>query len=78
MTTRMTGPSGDEPRDEGTRYQTEALVETLRAAASHARTDASQTGDPKARALLETSAEVLAGLINAFEQYAEGTGTAWR
>ncbi|NEE03595.1 hypothetical protein [Phytoactinopolyspora halotolerans] len=78
MTTQMTGPSGEEPRGEGTRYDTESLAEMLRAAAHQARSDITHTDDPKAQALLETSAEVLLGLVTAFEHYAEGREPAWR
>jgi hypothetical protein len=43
----------------------------------HARSDTQQVNDPKARALFETTAEVLGGLITAYEHYQQNA-PAWR
>ena len=44
----------------------------------HLRRDIGKVKDPKAKALLETSAEVLTGLITAFKHYEDGIEEAWR
>lgn len=46
--------------------------------ARHAREDVDKVHDPKARALFETTAEVLGGLSRAYEHAAEKTESAWR
>jgi hypothetical protein len=45
---------------------------------NHARQDVSKVGDPKAEALFETTAEVLQGLITAYEHYEKGSEEAWQ
>jgi len=49
----------------------------LRDVQDHARSDTQQVNDPKARALFETTAEVLGGLITAYEHYQQNA-PAWR
>jgi hypothetical protein len=44
---------------------------------SEARTDVERVDDPRARALLETTAEVLTGLSTAYRHYLAGE-PAWR
>lgn len=44
----------------------------------HLRKDISKVEDPKAKALFETSAEVIKGLITAFSHYEEGEEEAWK
>lgn len=44
----------------------------------HLRKDISQVDDPKAKALFETSAEVIKGIITAFNHYEKGEEEAWR
>jgi len=44
----------------------------------HVRADIDQVSDPKAQALFETSAEVLAGLRTAYEHYETGAEKAMR
>jgi hypothetical protein len=45
---------------------------------AHLRRDVTKVGDPKAQALFETTAEVLAGLSKAFEHYANRTEPVWK
>lgn len=56
--------------------------ETLRAEISylvdHLRLDVEKVTDPKAQALFETSAEVLTGLIKAFDDYKAKSEPAWQ
>jgi hypothetical protein len=42
------------------------------------RTTIGRVPDPQAKAMLETGAEVLGGLRQAFVDYAEGSEEAWR
>ena len=44
----------------------------------HLREDVSKVEDPRAEALFETTAEVLGGLITAYEHYEHGAEEAWR
>jgi len=44
----------------------------------HAREDIARVSDPKAQALFETTAEVLGGLVRAYEHAAEKSEAAWR
>jgi hypothetical protein len=45
---------------------------------NHAREDVSKIEDPKAEALFETTAEVLQGLITAYEHYEQKSEEAWQ
>ena len=44
----------------------------------HLREDIRKVSEPKARALFETAAEVLNGLVKAFEDYEKKSEEAWR
>ena len=44
----------------------------------HLREDVGKVTEPKAQALFETSAEVLTGLVKAFDDYEKGLEAAWR
>jgi hypothetical protein len=44
---------------------------------THARQDLDKVNEPRFQALLETTAEVLGGLRNAFTHYTEGKEKAW-
>jgi hypothetical protein len=55
--------------------ETETKIVALR---DHMRAAILRTDDPQAKAMLETSAEVLGGLRQAFADYAEGSETAWQ
>jgi hypothetical protein len=44
----------------------------------HLREDAAKVTEPKAQALFETSAEVLTGLVKAFDDYEKKSEAAWR
>ena len=44
----------------------------------HLRRDIGKVDDPRAKALFETSAEVLQGLATAFSHYEEGKEEAWK
>lgn len=44
----------------------------------HAKQDIDRVSEPRFQALLETTAEVLAGLRTAFQHYEQGSEKAWR
>jgi len=45
---------------------------------THLRDDIKKMDDPQAKALFETSAEVLGGVRKAFTDYEKGTEEAWK
>lgn len=60
------------------RHHTIKLKEMLRDTAQHAREDVRKVDDPQARALFETTAEVLNGLVTAYEHFEEKSEEAWK
>lgn len=67
-------PQGHEdPRD-----HTRKIKGMLRETMDHVREDVPKVSDPKAQALFETSAEVLGGLITAYEHFEQRSEAAWR
>lgn len=63
---------------EDARKHSDQLKKILEDTREQLRAGTYEVDDPQARALYETSAEVLQGLITAFEHYHEGKETAWR
>jgi hypothetical protein len=63
----------DDPRE-----HTRKIKGMLREAMDHVRGDVPKVSDPKAQALFETSAEVLGGLIAAYEHFEQRSEAAWR
>ena len=59
------------------RYHTARIANMLNQVIAHVRGDAAKVDDPKARALFETTAEVLSGLVTAYGHYDE-RAPAWR
>lgn len=59
------------------RLHTQHVRTKLAALMDHLREDIGKVDDPKAQALFETTAEVLGGLLRAFEHYEQGR-PAWR
>ncbi len=54
------------------------VKEQLQELVDHLREDVKKVDDPKAKALFETSAEVLLGLKKAFEDYEKKNEAAWK
>jgi hypothetical protein len=46
--------------------------------ATHAREDVRKVSDPKAQALFETAAEVLKGLVKAYDDFEQKQEEAWK
>jgi hypothetical protein len=59
------------------RHHTQKLKQMLNDTAEHARRDVSKVSDPKAQALFETTAEVLKGLVKAFDDFEQKRERAW-
>ena len=64
--------------DTETLHHTQKLKGQLRDLINHLRADIEKVTDPKARAMFETSAEVLTGLVKAFDDYEQKTEPAWK
>ena len=60
------------------RHHTQKLKHMLNETAKHSREDISKVSDPKAKALFETTAEVLNGLMNAFDHFEQKSEEAWK
>ncbi len=60
------------------RHHTQKMRRLLSETVSHLREDIGKVDDPQFKAMFETSAEVLSGLIKAFEHYEQRREPAWR
>ena len=60
------------------RHHTLNIKDMLNETMQHMREDISKVSDPKAQALFETSAEVLGGLITAYDHFEQKSEGAWR
>jgi hypothetical protein len=57
---------------------TRKMKERLKETVTHLRQDIDKVDEPKLAAMFETSAEVLSGLVKAFEDYEKKNEAAWR
>ncbi|MEZ4523647.1 MAG: hypothetical protein R3A46_18670 [Thermomicrobiales bacterium] len=64
--------------DSDPRHHTAKVKAQMTETMNHLREDISKFEDPKAEALFETTAEVLQGLINAFDHYEQRSEEAWK
>jgi hypothetical protein len=60
------------------RYHTIKIRGMLNDVIEHAREDVGKVNDPKAQALFETTAEVLRGLVKAYEHFEQRGERAWQ
>ncbi|HZQ10744.1 MAG TPA: hypothetical protein VFD70_29470 [Anaerolineae bacterium] len=67
------GESSSDPR-----YHTARIKTMLNDMTQHLREDATRVNDPRAQALFETSAEVLQGLVKAYEHFETQAEPAWK
>jgi hypothetical protein len=73
MTERQQYPESDP------RHHTIKIRGMLNDTINHVREDVAKVNDPKAQALFETTAEVLRGLVTAYEHFEQRGGErAWR
>ena len=59
-------------------HHTQKIKAQVRKLIDHLRNDVGKVTEPKAQALFETSAEVLTGLVKAFDDYEDKAEKAWR
>lgn len=60
------------------RYRSVRIRKMLGETMKHMREDVAKVSDPKAQALFEASAEVLNGLITAYDHFEHRSEDAWR
>jgi len=60
------------------RHHTQKMAKRLQETISHLREDVSKVDEPQLKAMFETSAEVLGGLVKAFKDYEQKNEAAWR
>ena len=60
------------------RNHTQKMQKRLKDTITDLRQDIDDVEEPKLRAMFETSAEVLGGLVKAFQDYEQKNETAWR
>lgn len=60
------------------RVHTANIKRMLNDTVEHLRRDVGKVDDPKAQALFETTAEVLRGLVTAYDHYDRDSEPAWR
>jgi hypothetical protein len=59
-------------------HHTQKIKAQMRQLIDHLREDVGKVTEPKAQALFETSAEVLTGLVKAFDDYEKKGEEAWQ
>jgi hypothetical protein len=59
-------------------HHTQQMQRRLEEIRKHLRDDIAKVDEPQLKAMFETSAEVLGGLINAFRHYEQKSEGAWR
>ena len=59
-------------------HHTQKIKAQMRQLIDHLRKDVGKVTEPKAQALFEASAEVLTGLVKAFDDYEKKSEVAWR
>jgi hypothetical protein len=59
-------------------HHAQKIKAQMRQLIEHLREDVGKITEPKAQALFETSAEVLTGLVKAFDDYEKKSEEAWR
>jgi hypothetical protein len=64
--------------DRDPRHHTQKMRRALQEIKDHLRQDIEKVEEPQLKAMFETSAEVLGGLIKAFHDYEQKNEKAWR
>ena len=65
-------------RESDPRHHTEKMRKRLQETIDHLRKDVERVDEPQFKAMFETAAEVLGGLITAFKHYDQRRESAWR
>jgi hypothetical protein len=64
--------------DRDPRHHTQKMQKAFQESQDHLREDITKVDEPQLKAMFETSAEVLGGLIKAFRDYEQKNEAAWR
>ncbi len=64
--------------DRNPQHHTQNMKKRLSETVTHLREDIGKVDDPQLKAMFETSAEVLSGLIKSFDDYEKKNEAAWR
>jgi ferric iron reductase protein FhuF len=64
--------------DRDPRHHTQKMKKRLKETIAHLREDIEKVDEPQIKAMFETSAEVLGGLVKAFSDYEQKNESAWR
>jgi len=64
--------------DRDPRHHIQKMQKALQEIQDHLREDITKVDEPQFKAMFETSAEVLGGLIKAFRDYEQKNEAAWR
>lgn len=64
--------------DKNPKHHTQKMKQRLQETVRHLREDIRKVDEPQLAAMFETSAEVLSGLIKAFDDYEKKNEAAWR
>ncbi|RAZ84336.1 hypothetical protein DPM33_31640 [Mesorhizobium hawassense] len=64
--------------DRDPRHHTQKMQKAFQQIQDHLREDITKVDEPQLKAMFETSAEVLGGLIKAFRDYERKNEAAWR
>ena len=64
--------------DRDPRHHTHKMQKALLEVKDHLRADIEKVDEPQLKAMFETAAEVLGGLIKAFHDYEQKNESAWR
>jgi ferric iron reductase protein FhuF len=64
--------------DQTPQHHTQKMKRRMQETVTHLREDIQKVDEPQLKAMFETSAEVLSGLIKAFSDYEKKNETAWR
>jgi hypothetical protein len=64
--------------DRDPRHHTQKMQKALQDIKDHLRDDIEKVDEPQLKAMFETAAEVLGGLIKAFHDYEQKNESAWR
>lgn len=65
------------PPDQAPTHHTRQIKARLQERIDHLRADVHQVEEPQAKALFETTAAALGGLVQAFEDYEQQNEAAW-
>ncbi len=64
--------------DKDPRHHTQMMARRLEETISHLREDVAKVDEPQFKAMFETAAEVLGGLVKAFHGYEHKNEAAWQ